>query len=683
MRHDFQRWITAPVFPDDEEKTHVARQVHVIGAVFLCLVFIGLVFVLCSGRYDRALPFIPVPLLVSAAWVKLRYGQVRHAALLLTIGIWLFFQLSLIDTGGIRAAGYGVNAVLTILIAGLLIGMPGVLGAIVANLLAGILLAWGEIHGWIRPLSGAEGTIPLFIAQIFWSGMAAGILFLATSSVQSALTRARQEAAERRTAEATLRLMIRQVNAILWSTDRELRFKTSEGAGLHQLQLDPNQLQGVLVADYLETAEQAAPALAAMHRALQGESVTYEQSWQGRIYRSFVEPLRDESDQIVGTVVLSLDISEHKRMEEALRVSEERYRLLIEHLPDSAVMLFDHDLRFALVDGPELERTGYSKAGMEGKTLYETIPAAFAERVEGNMRAVLAGRRFTDEIPFGDAIYAYTYVPICRESGEVVYGLILARNITARKHAEVEREQLIAELETRNAELERFTYTVSHDLKSPLITIQGFVGFLEQDARNGNFQRLQTDIHRITAAAERMQQLLDDLLELSRIGRLVNPPEAVPFADIVREALELVAGRLNARDVRVSVAPAMPTVYGDRLRLIEVMQNLLDNAARFMGHQPEPRIAVGAAAQGRQALCFVRDNGIGIEPIHHQRVFGLFERLDINAEGTGIGLALVKRIIEVHGGRIWVESAGDHTGATFWFTLPLAEAQADSAAAPR
>jgi PAS domain S-box-containing protein len=232
------------------------------------------------------------------------------------------------------------------------------------------------------------------------------------------------------------------------------------------------------------------------------------------------------------------------------------------------------------------------------------------------------------------------------------------------------RKKLIAELESKNAELEQFTYTVSHDLKSPLFTIRGFLGYLEQDALAGNQVRLKSDIQRITDATDKMQRLLNELLELSRIGRLNNEFTDFPFEDLAREASELVQGRIMARGIQVSIDPNLPIVHGDRPRLTEVLQNLLDNAAKFMGDQKEPHIQIGCCGleEGMPIFC-VQDNGIGIPREHYDRVFGLFNKLDPKTEGTGIGLALVKRIIEVHGGRIWVESEAGK-GSTFFFTLP-------------
>ncbi|MBI5824330.1 MAG: PAS domain S-box protein [Chloroflexi bacterium] len=231
------------------------------------------------------------------------------------------------------------------------------------------------------------------------------------------------------------------------------------------------------------------------------------------------------------------------------------------------------------------------------------------------------------------------------------------------------QEKLVAQLELKNAELERFTYTASHDLKSPLITIRGFLGYLEQDARIGNFERLHSDVKRISEATEKMHILLNELLELSRVGRVINEPQTLPFQEIVQEALKRVEGQLQARQVQVKVGSELPEVFGDAERLIEVIQNLVDNACKFMGEQKTPAIEIGAQKQAGENIFYVKDNGVGIHQKFHEKVFGLFDKLDPNTSGTGIGLALVKRIVEVHGGRVWIESNGVGEGATFYFTL--------------
>ncbi len=237
-----------------------------------------------------------------------------------------------------------------------------------------------------------------------------------------------------------------------------------------------------------------------------------------------------------------------------------------------------------------------------------------------------------------------------------------------RAHEEALRAER-SDLAAKNAELERFNYTVSHDLKTPLVTIRGFAGLAGTDLAAGRHEAVRKDLGRIVAAADKMHRLLDDLLELSRIGRVVHPPEDVPLGELVKDALELLKGQLEPKGIAVEVAPDLPVVHADRRRLLEVIQNLIENAAKFTGGQAQPRVEVGWRRDGLERVFYVRDNGQGIEPRFLERVFGLFEKLDPSAEGTGVGLALVRRIIEAHGGRVWAESEGVGHGATFCFTL--------------
>ena len=230
-----------------------------------------------------------------------------------------------------------------------------------------------------------------------------------------------------------------------------------------------------------------------------------------------------------------------------------------------------------------------------------------------------------------------------------------------------ERERYIAEIEARNAEMERFAYTVSHDLKSPLVTIRGFLGLVEQDAVRGREDQLKQDLARVDAAAQRMALLLDELLDLSKIGRVVHEPEELSPNELVGQVLEQLALPIADRGAEVEIAPDLPPVVGDRIRLMEVFQNLIENALKFSGDQP--RVRIGWRRDGEESVIFVHDNGAGIDPSYQHRIFRLFERLDPEIDGTGIGLALVKRIIEVHRGRIWVESEGVGRGSTFCFTI--------------
>jgi signal transduction histidine kinase len=246
----------------------------------------------------------------------------------------------------------------------------------------------------------------------------------------------------------------------------------------------------------------------------------------------------------------------------------------------------------------------------------------------------------------------------------------LEKEIDERHHLQAVREKYIDELNKKNEELERFTYTVSHDLRSPLVTIKGFVGMIAADIQNKRSERISSDIQRIASATDKMDALLTDLLALSRVGRIVSPPEEIDPVQLIQDAIDNVDAQIRSKNITVHISSALPKLYGDRVRLREVFENLIGNAAKYIGDQPTPVIEIGARAQAHEQVFYVKDNGIGIDPKYHTRIFNLFEKLNPAIEGTGIGLAIVKRIIEVHGGRVWVESEGPGKGSAFCFTIP-------------
>jgi PAS domain S-box-containing protein len=374
------------------------------------------------------------------------------------------------------------------------------------------------------------------------------------------------------------------------------------------------------------------------------------------------------NDHLTGLWGTQLDITALKKAENSLRRSEARLRALLDAIPDLIFELKNDGtiLQFipSGVGDPLLPPEEFLN-----KNIAQVLPSVAAPTMFAIERALESGLVNAFEYQLSQGGENRTFeARISASSPDTV--LAIVRDVSLRKWAETERDQLIEELESKNAELERFTYTVSHDLKSPLITIRGFLGFLKEDTRKGNTTRLDSDIQRISDATEKMQTLLNDLLELSRVGRLINKPEDVPFHLIVAEALELVHGRISQGSIAVSVGSDLPSIYGDHARLVEVMQNLVDNAAKFMGDQPSPRIEIGQGGfLEDMPVFYVQDNGIGIPSQFMENIFGLFNKLDARSEGTGIGLALAKRIIEFHGGKIWVESEPGK-GSTFYFTLP-------------
>lgn len=234
-----------------------------------------------------------------------------------------------------------------------------------------------------------------------------------------------------------------------------------------------------------------------------------------------------------------------------------------------------------------------------------------------------------------------------------------------------QKQRFIDQLEQKNMELEQFSYSISHELKSPLVTMSGFVGLLEKDLAADNRERIENDMARILNAINVMGKQLDDLLELSRVGRITAPATSFSITSLCLEVKEMMQGMIDEHDALIEIEDEMPQVHADQARIREVIKNLVENGIKFASVVRQPRITINAEKLKDKIECRVQDNGPGIEPRYQDRVFGLFDRLDTEVSGTGIGLALVKRIVEIHDGDIWIESQGNGRGCCFCFTLPV------------
>jgi light-regulated signal transduction histidine kinase (bacteriophytochrome) len=246
----------------------------------------------------------------------------------------------------------------------------------------------------------------------------------------------------------------------------------------------------------------------------------------------------------------------------------------------------------------------------------------------------------------------------------------IGRDITDRKRAEAERERLMADLEAKNKELESFVYTISHDLKAPLVSLNGFSGALQKEYESQLGEEGKHYLERIQANVAHMEALTTSLLELSRIGRVVGSIEEIDVGPLLREIRNALAVRLKEAGAEFVVQEPLPTVCADRGRIYQVFANLIDNAVKFRSAERALRIEVGCRQESGFFRFHMADNGIGIAPQFHEQIFTPFRKMHPEVEGVGIGLALVKKIVEHHGGRAWVESEAGK-GSTFYFTLPM------------
>ncbi len=494
---------------------------------------------------------------------------------------------------------------------------------------------------------------------------------------------------ERRAAEQQLRERELQLTALIESTsdtiysvdaDYQLLIFNSAYQRSAKLAFGMDIEVGMNVLDFLPPpfAKETAVWKESFDRVLAGERYTsiYEPGFSEE--QMFTEimfnPILNDAGTVSGVVAFNRDITPIKRAEERLRKSEE---------------LLQQTSKIAKVGGWEIDLTStdYMLTGTDtsyqifdleiGDYLtFETVLKFYSPDYHQMLRttfsnAMKTGEKFEYEISLvtekGRYKWVYVQGNVEQQDQRAVrlYGTI--QDITERKEATLLIQEQLHALEAKTAEMERFIYTVSHDLKSPLITIKGFLGMIQEDLQAQDYRRIPGDMQRIDNAANKMQHLLEDLLELSRVGRVINMAERFSMSVLASETVELLHGILTQRHVRVSVQPDMPRILGDKERFREVYQNLIENASKFMGNQSDPHIEIGVRRDDIQPIFYVRDNGVGIAKEYQEMIFGLFDKLDQHSDGTGIGLALIKRIIELHGGRIWVESEPGQ-GATFYFT---------------
>lgn len=370
-------------------------------------------------------------------------------------------------------------------------------------------------------------------------------------------------------------------------------------------------------------------------------------------------------------------------LEQSLRASEERFRALIERSGD-VIAIIGLDRKVVFVSPAVRGMLGYMPEEVQGRDALVFVRADCAKEVERQLERVaqhagavahfetLTVHKEGQAVDVDVTVSNLNHIP-------AVSGIVVnARQITERKAAEAERERLIKELQQKNAELERLIYTVSHDFKSPLITICGYLGFVGKALEENDVAAARKDLTRIEKASRHLKNAIEQLLQVSRAGWAKGELRNLPFWQLVEEAVDLVSGALEANHVRLNIEPDLPWVRVDPTRMVEALQNLLENAIKFTRHRPDPHIRIGCRG-GDPPVFFVQDNGIGIEEKFFEKIFGLFDKLDPKSEGAGIGLAIVKRIVESHQGRIWVESEGPGRGATFCFTLPATESGSASA----
>lgn len=376
------------------------------------------------------------------------------------------------------------------------------------------------------------------------------------------------------------------------------------------------------------------------------------------------------------------DITERKRLEESLRNSYNLTNTIIDSMQDAISLINVSDFTIVRANKVFLDEYGYSGSPeITGKHCYE-ITHKRSEVCEAPndvcplSETVRTGEHFSVEhVHYGShgekRFVEVSTSPIKDESGAVAQVVHVQRDISERKRAEEEREQLITELKRSNRELEQFAYVASHDLQEPLRMVSSYTMLLKKKYQGQLDDKADRFIHFAVDGADRMQKLIEGLLSYSRITRRGGEFRQINLNDVFSTALSNLAVAIRESHADVS-KEELPTIRGDETQLVQLFQNLIGNAIKYRKKDVPPRVNVRAKREKINYVFSIEDNGIGIDPAYFERIFQIFQRLHSREEysGTGIGLALCKRIVERHRGRIWVESVPGR-GSTFVFMIPV------------
>jgi len=382
------------------------------------------------------------------------------------------------------------------------------------------------------------------------------------------------------------------------------------------------------------------------------------------------------------------DITDRKLAETSLRESEERYRMLVEDVKDYAIFMLNPEGRITMWNVGAERIKGYNAAEIIGQpfSIFFTPedvkrkePEQLLKRAEVEGRAIYEGQRVRKD---GRHIWIQGIITALRDDNGKLRGFSkVAHDITRQKEADDKIHQLNEELEQRvvmrtaqleaaNKELEAFSYSISHDLRAPLLRISGFVEILQDEAASKLNETSLKHLRTIAEGAQQMSHLIDALLDFSRMGRSEMRQEKVVISRLVEEARHELSREMEGREIEWNIGE-LPEARGDPIMLRQVFINLISNAIKYTRSRKPAKIEIGSKIERNENIYFIRDNGVGFDMKYAGKLFGVFQRLHParEFEGTGIGLANVQRILRRHGGRIWAESAPDQ-GAVFYFSLP-------------
>lgn len=373
-------------------------------------------------------------------------------------------------------------------------------------------------------------------------------------------------------------------------------------------------------------------------------------------------PVHNSNGEVVQLVTSSQDVTERKR-------AQDLYRFLVRHLPDTSVFLFDRNFRHLIADGSLTGKTIPPAQNLEGRTLYEVFPEDMAATLYPHYKRVFKGEPEVIEQAFRTRIYRITFLPIVYGSNrdEVSMGMAVFHDVTETKRIVQALQDQAHDLERSNRDLERFANVASHELKSPLRRIASFAELLAEDYEGLLDDSADEFIGEILEGAQSLAEVIEALLQYSRVQTDETQMGWVDLNRACDEAVQALADRIKSTKAMVRRSQ-LPTVTGDAVLLKQLLVNLIGNAIKFYEGDHRPEITITAHRELLDWEVSVSDNGPGVDPEQRRRIFEMFKRVRSDVEGSGIGLALCKKIVSIHRGRIWVEDT--ETGGDFRFRLP-------------
>lgn len=473
-----------------------------------------------------------------------------------------------------------------------------------------------------------------------------------------------------------LRLIIDSTPNMIFVKDAEGKFLLANKATAEFYNLTPQQMEGYLdnesqfskdVLDYFLWQDKEVvgnkEAIRFPETQLTNLS-TGETAW----IQTVKKPIPAEDGISSNILGVATDVTEIKEAKERLYESEQLYREIARNLPKAAMFIFDKEMKYILAEGPLVGIISKPKAEIEGKAIRETIRESESERIESVYRKILEGESSeTEQSFFGRSLKVY-HIPIRNDHNEIIYGMVMIVDISDLKETQGELEKRAHELQRSNDELERFAYVASHDLQSPLRTIASYLQLLEMRYKTKLDKEALEFIDFSVGGAKRMQTVISELLNYSKISSSPKSFTKNNLRQLVTEVVKNLDGNIRASEATIEIGD-LPTLGCVPGQMYQLFQNLIDNGMKFVKDR-KPLIKVAAIEHEGEWEFTVSDNGIGIKEEFREKIFQIFQRLHTQTEyaGTGVGLAICKKIVEIHGGRIWVESVAGE-GTTFHFTV--------------